>query len=57
MAAWMRAGSVKHFVKNKNQKIFCSVAVKIKIVCERYATDWPIARPYPLPLQLKPSRS
>ena len=28
--------------------------VKIKIVAERYATVGPSARPYPLPLQLKP---
>jgi hypothetical protein len=30
------------------------VAVKIKIVAERYATVDRSARPYPLPLQLKP---
>lgn len=35
--------------KNKNKKIFCSVPVKIKIVCGRYATVRPSARPSPSP--------
>jgi hypothetical protein len=40
-------------LKNKNQKIFCSVAVKINFVRGRYATVGPSARPYPLPLPAK----
>lgn len=41
----MRAGSVK-------QKIFCSVAIKIKIVCGPYVTVGPTARPYPPPSRI-----
>ena len=46
----MRAVMINQKIKIK--KIFCSVPVKIKIVCGRYATARPSARPSPSPSEL-----